>query len=460
MRRARWTYGLILTMGFAAMLALNWPGHMSVDSVLALHEGRFGLRETWNPALFGWLLGVSDRVLPGPSGIMLLNGVLLFGALGMMALLKHRVSAWASMTALVAICLPQLVLFPAIIWKDVMFAAFGLAAFVILALTVERQRGAGRTVGLIATAVALAIAGLLRQHGLILSLSAAVVILWTSWRWGGRRAIHEASLWLAGVLALTLLLSSVGRPQGVGAPDSAGVKGLRLLMIYDIVGAAALEPGRATPDIDAIARPAADYVRAQASRLYSPERIDVMHDEPRLTPLHLEATFPSLFAEWRRLIFNDTALYLRVRAADFGQVFATPTVDRCLPIFVGIDGPRPALKDLAIAPRHSPRDQRIYNYVTWHLDTPSLSHFSFAVIALAVAALLLIRRDPADLAIAGFLIGALTFAAGFFVISLACDYRYLYVLDIAGLAGALYWSLDPRLTRHSSSIALSSSVET
>jgi hypothetical protein len=33
--------------------------------------------------------------------------------------------------------------------------------------------------------------------------------------------------------------------------------------------------------------------------------------------------------------------------------------------------------------------------------------------------------------------GALIFASSFYVISIACDYRYLYFLDMAAMTGAL-----------------------
>ena len=61
--------------------------------------------------------------------------------------------------------------------------------------------------------------------------------------------------------------------------------------------------------------------------------------------------------------------------------------------------------------------------------------------------LLMLRRDPADLIIAGLMVGALGFAASFFVFSIACDYRFLYVLDLAALTGVLYLAIDPRLRR-------------
>jgi len=37
----RWTYRIVLLGGLALLWRLNAPGHMSVDSILALHEGRF-----------------------------------------------------------------------------------------------------------------------------------------------------------------------------------------------------------------------------------------------------------------------------------------------------------------------------------------------------------------------------------------------------------------------------------
>ena len=38
---------------------------------------------------------------------------------------------------------------------------------------------------------------------------------------------------------------------------------------------------------------------------------------------------------------------------------------------------------------------------------------------------------------------ALAFTASFLAISIACDYRYLYFLDLAAMTGLLYLALDP-----------------
>ncbi|OHB35210.1 MAG: hypothetical protein A2882_14665 [Phenylobacterium sp. RIFCSPHIGHO2_01_FULL_70_10] len=90
-----------------------------------------------------------------------------------------------------------------------------------------------------------------------------------------------------------------------------------------------------------------------------------------------------------------------------------------------------------------PQDQALYNYSTWFLDTPVFSHVFYALIALVVAGVLVWRGEAVDLVIAALLASALAFTASFALISIACDYRYLYFLDVAALSGLLYLALDP-----------------
>lgn len=442
----RLTYVLVAAAAFGLMLRLNWPGHLSVDSVLGLHEGRFGVRETWNPAIFGWLLGVLDRIHPGGALAAVLDGALLFGAWAALAVLRPRASWLAPVAAVVLLALPQALIYPAIVWKDVLFATASIAGFVVLAFA-ARNRFERPLAALATTALLFAAAGLFRQNGLILAMFAALAILVVTWPGGVRRAFALAGGWLAGVAALTFILSIVAQPDGVGPPDSAGGRGVRILQTYDLVGAAALERDRAMPRIDAARPTLDDRIRADAPKLYSPVRADPMVGDKAFGEDMKALDKSALSAEWLRLVTADTGLYLRLRADAFRWVFASPDIDKCLPVHLGVTGPAPALKDLGMAPRLDREDGRLFNYVTWFLDTPAMSHVAFAVLALVVAGLLLIRRDPADLVIVALQLGALAFAASFFVISIACDYRYLYALDVAAITGALYLALDPSLRR-------------
>ncbi|HEY0647253.1 hypothetical protein [Phenylobacterium sp.] len=442
----RAAYWLILAVGLGMMLRLNMPGHLSVDSILALREGRLGIRETWNPAIFGWLLGVTDRIWPGGGLVVVLDGVLLFGAWGALALLRPRASWLAPLVAAGAVALPQVLIYPAIVWKDVLFATTTVAGFVVLA--VAARGGMNRPLPALAiAALLLAAAGLFRQNGLVLAPFAALAITAVAWRAGWRRALMLGAGWLAAVAALTFVLSAVAKPEGPGLPDRAGDRGVRILQSYDLVGAAVLDPQRRMPTI-AGARPGLDdRIRAVAPRLYSPTRVDYLSRDPFFGDELGQLTPEDLRREWVRLITEDPVVYLRVRAEAFRWVLATPDIDRCLPIHLGVSGPAFALKDLGMAERLDRNDQRIFNYVTWFLDTPAMSHLAFAALALAVGVLLLIRRDPADLVMAALLAGTLVFTATFLLISIACDYRYLYALDIAAVTGALYFLLDPRLRR-------------
>jgi len=444
---ARHAYWLLLAAGYGLVLYWNLPGHLSVDSVLALHEGRFRVRETWNPAIFGWLLGRADSVVPGTALAVAVSAALLFGGLAALACLRPRTTWLAPLLALGAIALPQVLIYPGIVWKDVWFAEAAIAAFVALAFGLRSERPAARWAWLLVSALLLAVAGLLRQNGLILAVPAALAIAAAGWPRGAGRSLAGGALWLVLVAAISFALSIYAQPQGGGArPDDAGAKGLRILQTYDLAGAATLAPmsfarlERVDPQLD-------DELRAAAARTYSPVRVDFLNGDAALSVPLNKTPSATLRAEWLDLILHKPALYLQVRTEVFRWVLTTPDIDRCLPIHLGAGGPAKAMADLGMADRFDRRDGQLYNYVTWFLDTPAYSHVAFGLVALAVGVLLLFRRDPADLAMAALMWGALGFAASFFVISLACDYRYLYLLDMAGVTGLLYLALDPRLRR-------------
>jgi hypothetical protein len=440
---ARWVLWLVLLAGYLLMLRLNWPGHLSVDSVLALHEGRFGVRTTWNPAIFGWLLGLADRITPGAALVTALSGGLLFGGWLLLSLTRARTTWIAPLVALGLIALPQVLIYPAIVWKDVLFADCAIAGFAILAFGVRKGGTPWISLGL--AALLFAAAGLFRQNGLILAPPAALAIAWALSARGWKRSVGLAAGWLVAVAVLTLVLSAVARPQGAGAPDNAGEKGLRLLATYDLAAAAHLQPGRPTPRIDAVAPDVGRYLRAHADRLYAPERVDVLTADAWLAAGLKRVPRAVILAEWRDLLTSDPGLWLRGRVLAFQQVVGTPVIDRCLPITVGVEGPQVTLDALKIPPRRTAEDMRLYNWSTWFFDTPAMSHVAYAAVAFAVMLLLLLRRDPSDLMVAGLMGGALAFAASFLAISIACDYRYLYVLDVAALTGLLYLALDPSL---------------
>jgi apolipoprotein N-acyltransferase len=69
------------------------------------------------------------------------------------------------------------------------------------------------------------------------------------------------------------------------------------------------------------------------------------------------------------------------------------------------------------------------------MGTPVFSHLFFALAGLL--AMVLLWRSG-ERALAAMLAAAFAFTMSFFWISIACDYRYLYFLDLAVIAAWLY----------------------
>src|SRR5262245_56200576 len=78
---ARSAVGLVLVGGFLLMLGAGLPGHLSFDSIAQLHEGHLHVRETWGPAIYVWLLGFFDGIIPGAGLYVVASALLLFVSL-------------------------------------------------------------------------------------------------------------------------------------------------------------------------------------------------------------------------------------------------------------------------------------------------------------------------------------------------------------------------------------------
>lgn len=434
---------LVLLGGWATVLALNFPGHLSVDSVLQLHEGRFHVRETWGPAMYAWLLGVFDSISPGTKAYLAAATGLLFGAWLWLTRIAGRASILAAVVALALIATPNILIYQGIVWRDVLFANLGVAGFVSLAAA-ARAWDAGRrpwlTVAL--AALLLAVAALVRQNGPVLWVLGAIAVGWAAPARSFRGRLGWGAGWFVGTAAAAAVLSVLCLPQGPGL-DTANARGLRLLQIYDLVGAVQREPGYPLPRLEAAAPKSVAILRSGAPGYYSPQRIDFLNQIPNVGNSFNAMKSEDIQAEWLKLVTTRPDLYLQIRFEVLRWVVDTPVIDACLPVHVGVEGPVEALADLKMTPRRSADDTRLYNYSTWFMDTPVLRHMTYVVIAGIVGLVLLIRRRPEDIGVAGLQFAALAFAASYFPISLACDYRYLYFVDLAAMTGVFYLALDP-----------------
>ncbi len=430
----------IVGVGAALSLALNLPGHLSYDSVVQLAEGRAGIYSGEHPPVMSWLLGVVDRWAPGASLFVVIDTALIFGALTSLIALGNRTSWLAAILACGLAAAPQLLIFPAIVWKDVLFAAAATAGFTCLSLAAACWRWRrGRYPLLTGALLLLTTAALARQNGPVILPFAAAAVGWLAARAATtRRLIRGWSLGLAflaaaGLTGLVATLALESRTEAT--PVLAGQ--WEVLQTYDIVSALSLEP-RWTPKVLRSRAPRLEgLLRSQGVAAYTPVRADSM--EAVLDEMTGQRQSVQLIAgQWRELVLGRPLLYLRVRARAFAWVFLTPDPKRCGLVLTGVEGPSEEMRTAGLVPRRTAIDQALTGYALGFASTPVFSHAVFGGLGLVMIVGLLCRGRPSDVPVAAMVASAWAFALTFAVISIACDYRYFYFLDLAVIAAALY----------------------
>lgn len=432
----------MIGLGLIFCLIANWPGHLSYDAEIQLLEGRQAIYANWHPYIMSWLLGIFDSIFPGTGLFVSFDILLMFGCLFSLLWLPPKPSWLTVLAAAVCVASPQFFLYPGIIWKDVLFATLAVSGYVCLVHAAARWELFRLRIALLASCFfLLAAASLVRQNGVILVPAAMIALAWiaarrSSWREG---ILYGAATAVAVTTILLATQALLGRRVHGNAGPSAQ---FRLLQTYDIAGALKSAPAYR---LDAIASRdpfLSEKLRKEGVMLYSAERNDTLSDSKSLQTALDHADPEEIARQWRDLVLHHTGLYLNVRAEVFRWVLLTPDLDACVPYITGVDGPPGVLRALGIAERMGTSDIALKRYGAIFLGTPLLSHGAAALLAICELFFLLHRRRDPDIVVAAMLAGSLAFTLTFFVISIACDYRYLYFLDVAAMVSLFYLTLD------------------
>lgn len=438
---------IVLLLGAAVALALNWPGQLSYDSVVQLHDARLGHYNPWHPPVMAWLLGIEDAVLPG-TGLFILFDTLLLGTSLVSLLWLARNSSWpAALIAAMLVALPQFVLYQGIVWKDVLFADSAVAGFILLAHAAARWRHVTiRWILVSASFLLLVLATLVRQNGAIALLFGGLALVFVA-RTNGSRWSRAIVVSLLATIAAVIVTTGASLALLTRTGGASGTPGqIRLLQLYDLTGIVKNDPAvqlhdlaRANPHLDKL-------IRSDGVALYTPARNDTLAGSTELQHAFNATSPAAIAAQWVNVIVTHTSDYLRVRTRVFAWTFLTPDLVQCDAWYAGTNGPPAYMRALGLTPGLRPEDRALVTYAE-QMPKPVYSHAAFAVLAAILLGFLVWRGRPADLAIAAMLAASLIFAASFFVISIACDYRYLLYLDLAALT-ALFYSVVTRGERN------------
>ena len=432
----------ILVAGLVVTVVVNFPGHLEFDSIRQLLEGRSRVYSNWHPPIMSWLLGVADSIEPGAAPFFIFDACLAFGSLISLLWLTPRISWVAAIAAALIVESPQLFLFQAIVWKDILFADACLAGFVCLASAAANwSRLSWRLSLLGASLVFLTLAILTRQSALVI-LPCAVIAL-------GFIAARESS-WRAGLiyplgffLACGALTLSTNAALQLRASKALGpIEQIEDLQLYDMAGMLKHEPALKLPILERDAPEMAKRLYENGALLYTPIQHDRLTDDPVIHGLIIRSV-TAVSRQWRSLVLANPGNYLAVRAEDFSWLFFSLHPDECLVYEVGVSGDPADLVKSHLPQRYDARDEWLdEQYATPLVTTPVLSHPAFAFAGLLSLVVLLLRRRPVDIAIAGLLVASLVYTLSFFFISIACQYRYLFVIDLSVIAALFYLATD------------------
>src|SRR5687767_4566563 len=182
----------ILAIGWFVFVMLAYPGHMTKDSWDQLSHARSGWSMDEHPPLMQAIAWVTDRLVAGPIGMVMLQSLLFLA--GTYLLLRRAMSARvAAIAACVVLLFPPVIAVLVVMWKDSLMAgALMLAAPLILA--------PNRSTRLVGLALAL-VGGGVRFNGLAATFGIVVLLFeWlppkgTKWRQRLRRYGLAFGVW-------------------------------------------------------------------------------------------------------------------------------------------------------------------------------------------------------------------------------------------------------------------------
>lgn len=440
--------GLAL-LGYGLSLHANWPGHFEPDSLWQLAQGKAGIYNDWHPPVMAWLLGLAAHFDGNASLFIVFDGALYFGALAAFGLLAPRPGNRLLLALALMLISPLSLIYQGVVWKDVLFADAAVAGFAALAWAGRVWERRRVSFALIAAAFALfSLAALVRQNGLVVPVCGAAGFAGIAYMGevdalGPANARKRAGVYGGAALASSLALIALGglalNTRSDGQPEN--LHQVRRLQVYDLAGMARQDPSldlailhRDDPELE-------HFVRVEAAPHWTAAGADNLETLPHGG--ELIPTGGAVSRQWSWLIVHRPDLYLRTRTASFLSTLITPARDQCPTVFVGVDGEEPdLLKQSGLTARYTPQDQWDETYATAFQGAPAFSHLVYLAILLllstyALSDVLQGDRRPEQVVVLAMAAAAILFTASFFLISNACDYRYLYFLDVAAMAAVI-----------------------
>jgi hypothetical protein len=398
----------------------SYPGLVTWDGVLQLGEARSGVYSDDLPALYVAIWHAVDRVVPGPGGMLVIQGTILL--VGLVALFRRAFEPLgASIAASAVFVFPPVMIAFTGVWTDSFMAALLVAGTAALLSDARRFQVIGAAAMFAATAT--------RYNAAAATLVPMLVVdWWPAWR-GVRRYALAAAIWIA---------VTAGAFAADGALNDKHMDSWQTtIAVFDIVGTIAHVDAplsddelsrvlagtelRQTHDIQAAARKIydpRDYFRAVADDDRAFWRVP-WYDPP---PPEQRDAFSRA---WWQLVTEHPLAYLEHRFAVTRELLRDNGA--AVPWRGTLRGPQPERARLGLATSW-PRYQVALTHAMQGLErnSPLFVPWIYLLLAIAVAPFAFRMRDFGALLASGIL-----YEGTLVVFASSLDYRYSHWLITA-----------------------------
>jgi hypothetical protein len=218
-------------LGFAFVLHASYPGYLNPDSVSQLKQVMNGAYDDWQSPFLKLLWSVLVKLIPGPVGFIVLNNVLIWGAILALALAMRRfIGAWSILLVAVPF-FPGVFNFLGNVHVDAMLAAWLLAA--ASTAYISRRENVSERMRLVLQILAnlFIIAAFLTRLNVIFSL--VPLLLYANARLGLRRNLLLCLALIVAMPVLNMLQNKILEVTPLSAADSIKVYNLLALSYYE-----------------------------------------------------------------------------------------------------------------------------------------------------------------------------------------------------------------------------------
>jgi hypothetical protein len=438
-RLAPW---LAAVLGAGLVLWVFWPGYMSWDSAFQWWQARIDRFDGVHPPLMAMIWQLTDRVVAGPGGMLVLQVALLWSALALFAAALPLPAAGRAFVVLLFGLWPPLLALQPHVWKDLWTLAGFAWALALLAQDLRAPHRGWRAGALLALVFACAF-----RHNAI--TGALPLLAWIGWRevvgyapaWAARRRVLPAA-----VITLALAVG-VWVLAALPAQDARVRHTERVWSVVTLWDAAAVSlaedrlvypPGLVDPalTLDELRQHFTEYAN---TTIYATGKLRSSFEGP-YTPAQREAIdalawslptehAPAYFAHRWRL---SQLLFGWDRDALPDTLVMMPGLERY--------GDNPP-----VAPPSHPQHARVLATLQALIDTPLFAGWIYLLVCLGVALAGLARagRAPGAALAAAAALSALAYALPLALASGSAEFRYLAWPDLATLASVLLLALSP-----------------